>query len=146
MSDDILTFCFIGVLAEFAVLMFILFRRVRGSCLAQAVFGFFGFFSTLMVVLAVVGTIERPLAFTDGAYSALPAAFVVLALVIVRALFGGPWAYANTPAGDRARVRDRIKPPRKRPLIVDVLGCAVVGALSLVLLGVGIVIAIGLAR
>ncbi len=145
MSDDILRFCFIGVLAEFALLMFILFRRVRGSCLAQLLFGFFGFFSALMFVLAVVGTVERPIAFTDGSYTALPAVFIILGLIIVRAIFGRPWAYANTPAGDRARVRDQISPPRKRPLIVDVLGCAVVGAVALILLGVGIVFAIGLA-
>lgn len=123
MSDQLLSFFFVGTIAEIAILLFMAFRRARGSCLAQLFIAFFAFFTCLMVLLALVGLAEQPLAFTDGSHIAFPAAFVILAGIIVAA-----WRGAPLPA----------KGPRKRPLIIDMLGCTALGIVGLVLFVVGI--------
>lgn len=123
MSDQLLTFFFIGLLAELAILLFMVFRRARGSCLAQLVIAFFAFFTLLMALLALVGSIEEPAAFTDQSRIVFPGAFVVLGLAIVAVGRGVPLS----PAA-----------PRKRPLFLDVLGCLVLGIVGLLVFVAGI--------
>jgi hypothetical protein len=123
MSDQLLSFFFVGTIAEFVILLFMMFRRARGSCLAQLFIAFFAFFTGLMVLLAIAGIAEQPLAFTDDSHIAFPAAFLILAAIIVAV-----WRGAPLPA----------KAPRKRPLIIDMLGCAALGIIGLVLFVMGI--------
>lgn len=127
MSESLLTFFFVGILVEIAILLFMAFRRARGSCLAQLVCAFFAFFAVLFVLLALVGLAEKPIAFTDQMYTGLPGAFVILAFLIVVLKRGMPIPLAA---------------PRKRPLFVDMIGCAALGAVGVVVfvLGLGLLI------
>jgi uncharacterized membrane protein len=132
MLDTLLPFFFVGILAEIAILSFLMFRRAQGSCLVQLVLAVFAFFTILMVLLVMVGMAEKPLVFTDQGRTAFPAAFVMLGLFIVAAL-------GSTRPAERAR-------ERKRPLLLDMLGCLVMGIVGIISLVAGIAILIVLAR
>lgn len=123
MSDQLLTFFSIGMVAELAILMFMAFRRARGSCLLQLVIAFFAFFTAMMALLLFAGSIEKPIAFMDGSEVIFPGAFMVLGGLIVAIWCGVPMPVAA---------------PRKRPLILDVLGCAGLGILGLFAFVMGI--------
>jgi hypothetical protein len=122
-SDQLLTFFFVGMIAELAILMFMAFRRARGSCLLQLIIAFFAFFTALMALLAFAGSIEKSIAFTDGSEVMFPGAFAVLGALIVVIWKGSPRPVAA---------------PRKRPLILDMLGCAGLGILGLFAFVMGI--------
>lgn len=66
---------------------------------------------------------ETPIAFMDGSEIIFSGAFVVLAVLIVAF-----WRGVPTP----------VAAPRKRPLILDVLGCAGLGILGLFAFVMGI--------
>jgi len=129
--DAVLPFTFAGVIIELAILLFMMFRRARGSCLAQLVLAFFAFYTGLMALLAIAGMAEKPAAFTDQGRIAFPAAFVILAMLIVAVNRGVP---------------QPLVVPRKRPVILDMLGCVGLGILGVVVLIAGIATLILLAR
>jgi hypothetical protein len=133
MSDRLLTLCFVGIFVAIAILLFMAFRRSRGSCLAQLVFAFFALSAVWTFFLMLAGLAEKPLAFTDQSRFAFPAAFVILVFLIVVVKRGVP---IPTP----------ITTPRKRPLIVDMIGCAVLGVVGFILFIAGIAMLIVLAR
>jgi hypothetical protein len=133
MSDTVLTISFVGIFVAIAILLFMAFRRSRGSCLGQLVLAFFALSAVWTLFLVLAGLAEKPLAFTDQSRLAFPAAFVILAFLIVVVKRGVP---IPTP----------ITATRKRPLIVDMIGCAVLGVVGLIVFIAGIAMLIVLAR
>lgn len=124
-----------GILLEIAILMLLLFRRVRRTQLFMIVLALFGFFSLLMFLLVVASyAANGPLTLDPDSHAMFIATFVVL-LVLIVILRRTRWDYAPNMFGDAARERDRRDPPRKRSLAVDLLGCLGLGILAMFMLG-----------
>lgn len=126
--------------------MFLLFRLVRRHWLPRMVLALLGLFSALMCLMSVATFLSggaKAWAPDDGvAFSGM---FVVLAAIIVLLGRVEKWPYAKTRAGEAARMRDAVDPPRPRSFVVDLIGYLVVGAILLVLLVVLIAFAIFMA-
>jgi hypothetical protein len=124
MSDELLNFFAIGTIAEIAILLLMAFRRARGSCLGQLVIAFFAFQIMWVLLLVLGGLAENgPGAISDKGRIGFPVAFLVLGGLIVAIWLGMPKPLAA---------------PRKRPLILDMLGCAGLGILGMFVLVMGI--------
>lgn len=124
-----------GIFLELAILMFQWFRRVRRTKLFLIIPALMGCFSLLMFLLVVATyTANGPLQIEPDDQLLFVGVFTVL-LVLILVVPHIKLGYAPNALGDAARARDRRDPPRKRPLIVDVLGCAGLGLLLTVALG-----------
>ena len=142
----LLNYLFCLILIEISILMFLLFRLLRRSCLLQMILAVFSFMAPLMFILsvAVIFGEGSPLAFdTDDVPFLVGGAIVLTGIIIVLARMR-EWPYADTAAGDAARERDAANPRSKRSIFVDLVGCGLLGAILLVLLVVAIAAAIAM--
>lgn len=130
MSDQMLSFFFAGVFAEVVILLFMGFRRARWW-LVKLIIAFFAFYTGIFALFVIGAAFNDPGAFTDGSEIFFPGAFFVLGGLIVAIWRGMPLSAAA---------------PRKRPLMLDVLGCVGLGVLGVVLFIFGIAAMTLLAR
>lgn len=124
-----------GILVEVAILMLLWFRRIRRVRVFLIVPALMGLFSLLMFVMVVAAyAANGPLEIAPDSHAAFIGAFVGLLVLICIVARINP-GYARTVFGEAARERDQRDPPRKRSLAVDLLGCAGLGILLMLMLG-----------
>ena len=120
-----------GVLLEFAILMFMWFRRIHHMRIFLMIPAVFGLFALLMALLSfVVLLAEGPMAIAPEAATLLNAAFVVLGFTIF-AIPRVPTGMATAAGGQSAHLLGAGDSERKRPMILDLLGCVGVAMLAL---------------
>ena len=142
----VLNHLFCLILIEISILLFLLYRLIRGGCLMSMILASMSFMSLLMFILsvAIIFGEGNPIAFnSDDAPTIVLGAAVLFVLIILLARMR-EWPYAKTAAGDAARERDAANPKPKRSLLVDLVGCALLGAILMVLLVLGIASGIAL--
>ncbi len=125
-----LSFFFAGVFAELVILLFMVFRRARGW-LPKLIIAFFALYTGVFALFVIGAAFNDPGAFTDGSEILFPGAFILLGGLIVLVWRGIPL---------------RAAAPRKRPVVLDVLGCVGLGVLGVVLFIFGIAAMTLLAR
>lgn len=116
------SFFFAGIFAELVILLFIVFRRARGW-LPKLIIAFFAFYTGVFALFVIGAALNDPGAFVDGSEIMFPGGFILLGGLIVLVWRGIPLRPAE---------------PRKRPLVLDVLGCLGLGVLGVVLFIFGI--------
>ena len=144
--DIVLNYLFCLILIEISVLLFLLFRLLRRSCLLQMILAAMSFMALLMFVLsvAVIFVEGSPLAFNSDDVPTIVLGAIGLGVLIILLARLREWPYAKTEAGEAARARDASNPKPKRSVFMDLVGCGLLGAILLVLLVVAIAAAIAL--
>lgn len=123
-----------GVMLELAILMFMWFRRIDRFRIAMVIPAVFGLFALLMALMGAALLLSGdPPVIEDDLARILNTAFVGFAVLI--------WAIPRYSFGSAAEAGlDDVglpiggAPPRERPLILDLLGCAGIVVLALAVL------------
>lgn len=145
--ENLFTWLVVGLLVEIGLILFFIFRLSRGVWPIHALTAALGFFAMMMALMVGATTLggSKPLQVAAEDRTGLFLALVILGAIAIGLSRVKKRGYAANAAGERARARDALKPEkRKRPLILDLLGCAVIGAVLIVLRGIVIVAGIAL--